>query len=95
MLVCGLCGIESGKGGRSWGAIYLVETGLELGQDICHNFVVEGAERVDSGRSVRKWGRFAVALSADWTVGLRWRFCSFSRLEIYRSERLKQYARCN
>ena len=32
------------KGVGVWGAIYLVETGLKLGQDVCHDFIVEGAE---------------------------------------------------
>jgi hypothetical protein len=53
-----------------WGAIYLVETGLELGQDVCHDFIVEGAEGVDSRRSVRLWEAIAVAFSTGWTVEL-------------------------
>ena len=51
----GFVGLGLVKGVGVWGAIYLVETGLELGQDVCHDFIVEGAEGVDSRRSVRLW----------------------------------------
>ena len=55
-MVC--VGLGVGKAGGSWETTYLVETGLELSQNICHDFVVEGAEGVDSGRSVRMWAAF-------------------------------------
>jgi hypothetical protein len=67
-------GLGVGKGGGSWGAIYLVETGLELGQDVCHDFIVEGAEGVDSGRSVQILGAFRCCLLGRRTVRITMAF---------------------
>jgi len=81
VLVFGFCEIGIVKGFEVWGAIYLVETGLELGQDVCHDFIAEG---VDSRRSVRLWDAIVVAFTTGWTVELQWRFCSLKDLRYAR-----------
>ena len=78
-----------------WGAIYLVETGLELGQDVCHDFIVEGAEGVDSRRSVRLRGGCRCRFLGRLDSRIAMAFLQLKGLEIYHSGCLRNDVGCN